>query len=338
MVERRPPPLRFFCHRCNIEFEHHLQDYICPYCAGGFIEQLEHEGDSSGVSGDDTSEADMTSLDDSDEMQQDVNHPIENDFAFLMSGGWRRGMLGGAESLLQHFVWGLGGGAGGGAGTAGGAPFVLVGAPGDYVLGREGLDAVVTQLLGQLEGSGPPPLPQERIAAIPNVPVSKDQVTANLQCSVCWELFKEGESVRQLQCEHVYHPGCIEPWLALHATCPICRRSLLPAEPGTPPLSAAAEPAGGATEQSVSAGGQVQGTQATPAQAQAQAQVTPPAQTLSSLLLRARARRAGPSSNESPAATVIVGNFWGSPPTQLTPSTSSTETDASQYNMDFDFD
>lgn len=30
--------------------------------------------------------------------------------------------------------------------------------------------------------------------------------------------------------QHVYHEACILPWLKLHGTCPICRKSLVPEE------------------------------------------------------------------------------------------------------------
>ncbi len=49
---------------------------------------------------------------------------------------------------------------------------------------------------------------------------------SNLQCSVCWEDFKLNESVRQLNCDHLYHDPCIVPWLELHGTCPVCRYKL----------------------------------------------------------------------------------------------------------------
>lgn len=44
-----------------------------------------------------------------------------------------------------------------------------------------------------------------------------------------------GESVSRLECDHIFHANCITPWLQLHATCPICRRSLLPEEAPEPP-------------------------------------------------------------------------------------------------------
>lgn len=53
--------LTFFisCNACNYVF----QDYTCPYCASGFIEQLENEAEAP-ASGDDFSDADMSNLDD----------------------------------------------------------------------------------------------------------------------------------------------------------------------------------------------------------------------------------------------------------------------------------
>ncbi|KAL6602813.1 hypothetical protein ACP70R_043174 [Stipagrostis hirtigluma subsp. patula] len=43
-------------------------------------------------------------------------------------------------------------------------------------------------------------------------------------CSVCLGVFESGEMVRLLPvCLHLYHVECIDPWLAAHSTCPICR-------------------------------------------------------------------------------------------------------------------
>ena len=50
------------------------------------------------------------------------------------------------------------------------------GNPGDYAWGRGGLDAVITHLLSQLEGTGQAPLARDQIQAIPEVKISRDQV------------------------------------------------------------------------------------------------------------------------------------------------------------------
>ncbi|GJN38562.1 hypothetical protein PR202_gb27617 [Eleusine coracana subsp. coracana] len=46
-------------------------------------------------------------------------------------------------------------------------------------------------------------------------------------CSVCLGAFQAGETVRLLPvCLHLYHVDCIDPWLNVHSTCPICRSGI----------------------------------------------------------------------------------------------------------------
>ncbi|XP_038624241.1 E3 ubiquitin-protein ligase RNF115 isoform X1 [Tachyglossus aculeatus] len=98
--------------------------------------------------------------------------------------------------------------------------------PGDYAWGQTGLDAIVTQLLGQLENTGPPPADKEKITSLPTVTVTQEQVDTGLECPVCKDDYTVGEEVRQLPCSHFFHSRCIVPWLELHDTCPVCRKSL----------------------------------------------------------------------------------------------------------------
>lgn len=70
----------------------------------------------------------------------------------------------------------------------------------DYAWGREGLDTIVTQLLNQMDNTGPPPLEKEKIDEIPKCDITQGQVDLKLQCSVCWEDFQLSEKVRQLPC------------------------------------------------------------------------------------------------------------------------------------------
>ncbi|KAJ0174965.1 hypothetical protein K1T71_009106 [Dendrolimus kikuchii] len=261
MVERRPAT-RFFCHRCNIEFEDVLQVKInnCRsfsnlFATHGICETLVSDNGTPFISREmeDFLEANKIKHVTTAPYHPATNGlaermgvaPMLNDLAFLMSGGRIRG-AGRRETLMEQLVWMIGGARPGTGAVTAGAPFVLVGAPGDYVFGGEGLDAVVTQLLGQLENSGPPPLPRDQIASIPSVPVTEEQAAANTSCSICWENFLLGENVSRLECEHVFHSVCISPWLQLHATCPICRRSLLPEAPPAPPPGATTGPATGA--------------------------------------------------------------------------------------------
>ncbi|XP_054160461.1 E3 ubiquitin-protein ligase RNF115-like [Oppia nitens] len=103
---------------------------------------------------------------------------------------------------------------------------VLHGNPGDYAWGEGGLNEIISQLLNQLDGSGPLPMPQEDIDRLPIVTITEDEIQRVLQCTVCMEDYKLGEKVRLLECSHRYHDECIVPWLKMHATCPVCRKEL----------------------------------------------------------------------------------------------------------------
>ncbi|KAK9271377.1 hypothetical protein L1049_026967 [Liquidambar formosana] len=54
----------------------------------------------------------------------------------------------------------------------------------------------------------------------------------SLECAVCLNEFEDNETLRLLpKCNHVFHPDCIDAWLACHITCPVCRANLVP-KPG----------------------------------------------------------------------------------------------------------
>nr|XP_015096713.1 E3 ubiquitin-protein ligase RNF126 isoform X4 [Vicugna pacos] len=112
---------------------------------------------------------------------------------------------------------------------------VLHSNPMDYAWGANGLDAIITQLLNQFENTGPPPADKEKIQALPTVPVTEEHVGSGLECPVCKDDFGLGERVRQLPCNHLFHDGCIVPWLEQHDSCPVCRKSLTGQNTATDP-------------------------------------------------------------------------------------------------------
>ncbi|XP_048251580.1 uncharacterized protein LOC124127159 isoform X2 [Haliotis rufescens] len=89
---------------------------------------------------------------------------------------------------------------------------------------------VITQMLAVhpelLGDQAPPPVPQTVIDSLPSLTATHDNIDDDLTCPVCLCHFQRGEDMTRLPCHHLYHPLCIQAWLAKSGTCPVCRHSL----------------------------------------------------------------------------------------------------------------
>ncbi|TVU28325.1 hypothetical protein EJB05_19840, partial [Eragrostis curvula] len=92
------------------------------------------------------------------------------------------------------------------------------------------LDEADDVLFGQLAaeadheppGKGGRPAAKAAVESLPTVVVDD----GDAQCAVCKDGVEAGERARRLPCAHLYHDGCILPWLAIRNTCPLCRHEL----------------------------------------------------------------------------------------------------------------
>ncbi|KAK6920063.1 Zinc finger, RING-type [Dillenia turbinata] len=54
-------------------------------------------------------------------------------------------------------------------------------------------------------------------------------------CSICLCEYRENEMLRMMpDCRHYFHVTCVDAWLKLNASCPVCRNSPLPTPLSTP--------------------------------------------------------------------------------------------------------
>ncbi|KAI3809066.1 hypothetical protein L1987_25033 [Smallanthus sonchifolius] len=104
----------------------------------------------------------------------------------------------------------------------------------EFLLGS-GFDRLLDQL-AQIEGNGlgridnNPPASKAAIEAMPTIEIQESHVSIESYCAVCKEPFDLGSEAKEMPCQHLYHPDCILPWLALRNSCPVCRHEL-PSEP-----------------------------------------------------------------------------------------------------------
>ncbi|RWW85740.1 hypothetical protein BHE74_00005557 [Ensete ventricosum] len=54
----------------------------------------------------------------------------------------------------------------------------------------------------------------------------EDAAKRNTSCAVCKDGIATAEAAMRLPCSHIYHAGCILPWLGIRNTCPVCRHEL----------------------------------------------------------------------------------------------------------------
>ncbi|KAG2257444.1 hypothetical protein Bca4012_094626 [Brassica carinata] len=81
-----------------------------------------------------------------------------------------------------------------------------------------GLNPLLRDLLESRE-EGHPPASKASIDAMRVV----DTDGWGGECAICLEELKVEERVKEMPCKHRFHGGCIEKWLGLHGSCPVCR-------------------------------------------------------------------------------------------------------------------
>ena len=47
------------------------------------------------------------------------------------------------------------------------------------------------------------------------------------ECCICLSTYEDGAELRELPCSHHFHCACVDKWLHLHATCPLCKFDIL---------------------------------------------------------------------------------------------------------------
>uniref|UniRef100_A0A5B6YPI3 RING-type E3 ubiquitin transferase n=1 Tax=Davidia involucrata TaxID=16924 RepID=A0A5B6YPI3_DAVIN len=221
-----------WCHQCRQPVRLRGQNLVCPYCSGGFVQELNEV-----VSTGQRNHFGFHAQDDSDfgvmEPFSDPRFGIMDAFAALM----RQRMAGRNSNfdirarsgpVPEHSM------------AFGSSPWLIF--HGQYPVrmtendafelffnGSPGMGQGLEELIEQLTmhgRQGPPPAPRSSIDAMPTIKITQSNLNTDSHCPVCKDKFEVGSEARRMPCNHIYHSDCIVPWLVLHNSCPVCRLEL----------------------------------------------------------------------------------------------------------------
>jgi hypothetical protein len=65
-----------------------------------------------------------------------------------------------------------------------------------------------------------------QISALPDFKITASSALLDQECLVCRQAFEVAEVAKSLPCLHQYHSVCIDQWLVLNRTCPVCKTAI----------------------------------------------------------------------------------------------------------------
>ncbi|XP_019460276.1 PREDICTED: probable E3 ubiquitin-protein ligase RHC1A isoform X4 [Lupinus angustifolius] len=204
-----------WCYACRQPIVLEGRDVICPYCDGGFIQEL--------------NEIQETAPQFTVPSQSGESRQMPDLFDAIHAFMGRRGsdprfeLIGAVDNVMRQRM-------------SGRHPnFDVRGSPrggprrvdfGDYFMGP-GLEELIEQLTTN-DRHGPPPAARSSIDAMPTIRITQAHLRSDSHCPVCKDKFELGSEAREMPCNHIYHSDCIVPWLIQHNSCPVCRVELPP--------------------------------------------------------------------------------------------------------------
>ncbi|KAF7274843.1 hypothetical protein GWI33_012490 [Rhynchophorus ferrugineus] len=66
----------------------------------------------------------------------------------------------------------------------------------------------------------------DRLKTLETVLFDSSSSAGQTTCVICLDDFKERETIKKLPCHHSFHISCIDHWLKIKITCPLCRSGM----------------------------------------------------------------------------------------------------------------
>ncbi|KAL4382894.1 hypothetical protein GQ457_15G004860 [Hibiscus cannabinus] len=89
----------------------------------------------------------------------------------------------------------------------------------------EGASNLEPLLRGWSNKDGHPPASKASMEAMPSVEIGENE-DGDGECVVCLGEWRPKEFAKEMPCKHKFHGECIEKWLKIHGSCPVCRHKM----------------------------------------------------------------------------------------------------------------
>ncbi|XP_052170053.1 E3 ubiquitin-protein ligase At1g12760 isoform X2 [Diospyros lotus] len=60
-----------------------------------------------------------------------------------------------------------------------------------------------------------------------DMPNERSVLQEDAECCICLSAYDDGAELRELPCGHHFHCACVDKWLCINATCPLCKYNIL---------------------------------------------------------------------------------------------------------------
>ncbi|XP_057477627.1 E3 ubiquitin-protein ligase At1g12760-like [Actinidia eriantha] len=81
--------------------------------------------------------------------------------------------------------------------------------------------------IDKLNGETQGPFPGVMTECDTDTPIEHALSQEDAECCICLSAYDDGAELRQLPCGHHFHCTCVDKWLYINATCPLCKYNIL---------------------------------------------------------------------------------------------------------------
>mmetsp|Transcript_945 Transcript_945/g.939 ORF Transcript_945/g.939 Transcript_945/m.939 type:complete len:198 (-) Transcript_945:44-637(-) len=187
---------QFYCHACLRTSPIYTNELICPRCGGEFLEHVNIDLSRMYRQRNDSTEHSL--LDSDSDLSEDSDDPFYNDEQSMSEFDRSFSSSSSSSSNLENYIDSIESGS-------------------EELPSNSRFESISRMANNNFSNRASN---NHRRAKIKQM---TDEFSSKV-CSICLDEIDNGASIKVLYCDHFYHPDCIDRWLSMKKSCPMCRK------------------------------------------------------------------------------------------------------------------